>query len=66
MQFPRYSIVIPAYNERARIQPTLQSVVACIRERGWSARVIVVDDGSRDRTAEVVGKFAAINREKSA
>jgi glycosyltransferase involved in cell wall biosynthesis len=58
-QFPKYSIVIPAYNESARIPATLQSVVACIRAHGWSAEVIVVNDGSRDDTADVVRAFAA-------
>ena len=57
-QYPKYSIVIPAYNESARILAALQSVVACIREHGWSAEVIVVNDGSRDATAEVVRAFA--------
>ncbi len=57
--YPQYSIVIPAYNESARIPATLQSVVACIHQHGWSAEVIVVNDGSRDRTAEVVRAFAA-------
>jgi dolichyl-phosphate beta-glucosyltransferase len=59
MSYPQYSIVIPAYNEAARIPATLDAVVACIRSRGWSAEVIVVDDGSRDATAEVVRAFAA-------
>jgi glycosyltransferase involved in cell wall biosynthesis len=59
MQYPNYSIVIPAYNESGRIPATLRSVVECIRERGWSAEVIVVDDGSTDATAEVVRAFAA-------
>jgi dolichyl-phosphate beta-glucosyltransferase len=63
MSYPKYSIVIPAYNESARILPTLESVVSCVRERGWSAEVIVVDDGSRDRTAEIVRQFAASNLE---
>ncbi len=57
-QYPQYSIVIPAYNESARIPATLQSVVACIRDHGWSAEVIVVNDGSRDSTPEVVRAFA--------
>jgi dolichyl-phosphate beta-glucosyltransferase len=56
-QYPNYSIVIPAYNESARIPATLEHVVACIRERGWRAEVIVVNDGSTDRTAEVVRDF---------
>jgi dolichyl-phosphate beta-glucosyltransferase len=59
MSYPQYSIVIPAYNEASRIAGALESVVACIRERGWVAEVVVVNDGSRDRTAEIVGDFAA-------
>ena len=43
---PKYSIVIPAYNESARIPATLESVVGCIRARGWNAEVLVVNDGS--------------------
>ncbi len=59
MGYPQYSIVIPAYNEAARITGALEAVVACIRLRHWSAEVVVVDDGSRDRTAELVYSFAA-------
>jgi len=59
MQYPSYSIVIPAYNEAGRIPATLRSVVDCVRRQGWSAEVIVVDDGSTDATAEVVRAFAA-------
>ena len=58
-QYPKYSIVIPAYNESARILATLRSVVLCVRAQGWSAEIIVVNDGSRDSTAEVVRDFAA-------
>ena len=58
-QYPKYSIVIPAYNERARIPATLESVVSCVRRRGWPAEVVVVNDGSRDGTADVVRAFAA-------
>jgi dolichyl-phosphate beta-glucosyltransferase len=59
MTYPQYSIVIPAYNESARILGALESVVGCVRERGWSAEVVVVDDGSRDSTADLVRSFAA-------
>jgi glycosyltransferase involved in cell wall biosynthesis len=58
MPYPTYSIVIPAYNEAARIGDALQSVMACVHERGWHAEVVVVDDGSRDQTAEIVRAFA--------
>jgi len=59
MAYPQYSIVIPAYNESARIGGALQAVVACIRQCGWNAEVVVVDDGSHDDTAEIVRAFAA-------
>ena len=59
MRYPKYSIVIPAFNEAGRIPATLRSVVDCIRQRGWSAEVIVVDDGSTDATALVVRDIAA-------
>ena len=62
-QYPKYSIVIPAYNESARILATLQAVVSCIRQRGWDAEVLVVNDGSTDTTARLVQEFARINAE---
>jgi len=59
MSYPQYSIVIPAYNEAARISRALESVVGCIRQRGWFAEIVVVDDGSRDQTATIVTEFTA-------
>jgi glycosyltransferase involved in cell wall biosynthesis len=56
---PTYSIVIPAYNESARLGATLENVLAYVRAQGWDAEVIVVNDGSRDNTAEIVRTFAA-------
>jgi dolichyl-phosphate beta-glucosyltransferase len=58
VQYPKYSIIIPAYNESARIPATLESVVACIREKGWPVEVVVVNDGSTDSTARLVKDFA--------
>ena len=51
---PTYSIVIPAYNESARLGASLEKVLAYVHARGWDAEVIVVNDGSRDNTAEIV------------
>ena len=56
---PPYSIVIPAYNERARIGATLEKVLSFVHSQGWDAEVIVVNDGSRDNTAAIVQSFAA-------
>lgn len=49
------SVVIPAYNEVGRLPPTLDRVVRFLQEtpRWLPAEIIVVDDGSSDRTADV-------------
>jgi dolichyl-phosphate beta-glucosyltransferase len=57
-EYPKYSIVIPAYNERLRIIATLEAVVACVRQEHWDAEVVVVNDGSTDETADLVRDFA--------
>jgi glycosyltransferase involved in cell wall biosynthesis len=53
-----YSIIIPAYNESARIIPTLDRVLAYIQQQGWEAEIIVVNDGSRDDTAKLVRDYS--------
>lgn len=55
---PVYSLIIPAYNESARLGATLEKVLAFVHDQGWDAEVIVVNDGSRDNTAEIVKSFA--------
>jgi dolichyl-phosphate beta-glucosyltransferase len=57
-QYPKYSIVVPAYNERARILATLEAIVEVVRAQRWSAEIIVVNDGSTDETADLVKNFA--------
>jgi len=56
---PTYSIVIPAYNEGTRLRRTLERVLSYVHGQGWDAEVLVVNDGSRDNTAEIVRSFAA-------
>ena len=56
MRTPLVSILIPAYNAEAWIAESLQSAIA----QTWQHKeIIVVDDGSRDRTAEVARQFAS-------
>ena len=56
---PAYSIVIPAYNEAARLGATLNKVLAYIHKQAWDAELIVVNDGSRDNTVDIIRSFAA-------
>jgi glycosyltransferase involved in cell wall biosynthesis len=55
----RYSIVIPAYNERTRIAKSLDRIMGYIADHNWDAEVIVVDDGSNDGTADIVRDYAS-------
>jgi dolichyl-phosphate beta-glucosyltransferase len=52
------SVVIPAYNEAERLGSTLERTVDYLSRRGLSYEVLVVDDGSRDRTIQVAEAFA--------
>ncbi len=54
---PRLSIVIPAYNESARIEAALASVLDCVDARSWDADILVVDDGSTDNTPTIVQQW---------
>jgi glycosyltransferase involved in cell wall biosynthesis len=50
---PEISIVIPAYEEEARVGDSITRILTYIRDSSIQAELIVVDDGSKDRTAEV-------------
>ncbi len=52
------SVVIPAYNEERRIVPTLRRIADYLALKGWSAEILVVDDGSTDGTAGRVSEMA--------
>tara|TARA_B100000902_G_C27307525_1_gene916399 strand:+ start:192 stop:917 length:726 start_codon:yes stop_codon:yes gene_type:complete len=52
------SIIIPAYNEEKRISLTLKKTCEFLEQRFWSYELIVVDDGSRDRTVQVIEELA--------
>jgi len=53
-----YSLVIPAYNESSRLRPTLDEILRYIGQQKWDAEILIVDDGSRDDTAEIVREYA--------
>jgi dolichyl-phosphate beta-glucosyltransferase len=51
------SVVIPAFNEEARLGSTLERVATYLERRRGAFEVLVVDDGSSDRTAEIASAF---------
>ena len=54
----KLSIIIPAYNEEDRIVHTLNKTLAYLSVQNYSAEVLVISDGSKDRTCQVVQNFA--------
>ena len=47
------SLVIPAYNEAVRLGSSLRTIIDYLREAWPGSEIIVVDDGSRDNTADL-------------
>jgi glycosyltransferase involved in cell wall biosynthesis len=52
--FVDLSIVVPAYNEELRLPPTLDKLHAFLQTQPLRYEIVVVDDGSRDNTCDVV------------
>lgn len=60
MSDPYLSIVIPAYNEALRVGKTLVEVQEYCSAQPFQIEVVLVDDGSRDRTPEIFKQFQAL------
>lgn len=56
---PHLSIVVPAYNEEARLPGTVGEMVAYCRGLSRPVEILIVDDGSSDSTAAVASELAA-------
>ncbi|MBS0559315.1 MAG: glycosyltransferase family 2 protein [Proteobacteria bacterium] len=57
---PVISFVVPAYNEEKRLAANLQAIVSEISHTGCDAEVIVVNNASTDRTAEIAASFPGV------
>lgn len=55
---PHLSIIIPAHNEEHRLPPSLEKIDAFLQTQPYEAEVIVVENGSTDRTVETAQAFA--------
>ena len=62
-QQPLLSLIIPAYNEEHRLPRSLDNIIDFVEDqcakRGMSIEVLVVENGSRDRTTEIAEAYAA-------
>jgi glycosyltransferase involved in cell wall biosynthesis len=57
--FPSLSVVIPAFNEELLIERTITALKEALEGRIADYEIVVVDDGSTDRTAEILDRLAA-------
>lgn len=57
---PKVSFVVPAYNEEALLPACLAAIQAEIMTAGCTAEIIVVNNASTDRTAEVAARFPGV------
>lgn len=48
------SIVIPAYNEEYRLPFSLNTIINYLDKKSFPYEIIIVDDGSQDRTVEII------------
>lgn len=61
MTTPFLSIIIPAYNEEHRLPRTLEQIFTFLGEQSYTAEVLVVENGSNDKTFEIASEFAKHN-----
>ena len=55
---PFFSIIIPAHNEQNRLPGTLDQILQFLQQQTFTSEVIVVENGSADRTYEIAHQFA--------
>lgn len=59
---PHISIVIPVYNEESIIEQAAAELTAGLDQRGWDYEIIFAENGSRDRTQEILAAMTAKNQ----
>lgn len=55
----KLSVIIPAYNEEMRIERTLLDVDSYLEKQNYEYEILVIDNGSKDKTVEVVKRLEA-------
>ncbi len=59
MAAPKLSVVIPVYNEESILRESCQELMARLDERGWDYEIVITENGSKDRTVEILHELAA-------
>jgi len=59
---PFLSLIIPAYNEEQRLPRTLTKIQSFLKDQPYESEVLVVENGSRDRTAAIAEEFSSLVR----
>lgn len=58
---PFLSIIIPAHNEESRLPDTLEQVIRFLEKQNFTSEIVVVENGSTDRTYAIAQEFARKN-----
>jgi len=58
---PEFSLVIPCYNEEAVVSHTISRLLDAFKRAGYRLELIAVDNGSHDRTGEILRGWAVRN-----
>jgi glycosyltransferase involved in cell wall biosynthesis len=58
---PELSLVMPCYNEEAIVSHTISKLLDIFAKAGYRLEIVAVDNGSRDRTGEIIRSWAARN-----
>ena len=53
------SVIVPAFNESARLGASLERMTAYLKAQSYTWEIVIVDDGSEDRTAEEAARHLA-------
>lgn len=56
---PLLSVVIPVYNEQAIVREACEELMARLDERGWDYELVISENGSKDRTVEILRELAS-------
>jgi dolichyl-phosphate beta-glucosyltransferase len=59
LSLPLLSIIIPAHNEENRLPQSLEQVFAFLKHQSYEAEVLVVENGSTDRTLQIANDYAS-------